>query len=167
MPLEDGHDNCVLCLGHQHAMLARDTPQSCMNCFIMPMHTREARCRFFTSKRGGLPTLERPARKMRRASRGKGRLAEPPSECSGAPRASPFSLSVPRAPVSLCVGPSWPPVFSLTGSTMVQRKRTWMWRQYSLQRVGSFPVNSFPQLTLPGESWLTCLGRLLTGQPRP
>ncbi|CAL8290038.1 unnamed protein product [Arctogadus glacialis] len=46
---------------------------------------------------------------MRRASGGPGRLAEPPSGCSGAPRASLFSLCVPRARVSLCVGPSPPP----------------------------------------------------------
>lgn len=34
MPLEDGHDKCVLCLGHKHTVLSRENPQSCMDCFI-------------------------------------------------------------------------------------------------------------------------------------
>ena len=102
IPLKDGHNKCVLCLGHQHATWARDTPQSCMNCFIMPIHTREARCLFFTSKREGLSFLEGPVRNM-------GRVSRRPGECSRATQASLFSLSVPRAPVSLCVGPSPPP----------------------------------------------------------
>ncbi|CAL8302827.1 unnamed protein product [Gadus morhua 'NCC'] len=38
-----------------------------------------------------------------------GRVSRRPGECSWAPRASLFSLSVPRAPVSLGVGPSPPP----------------------------------------------------------
>ncbi|CAL8276093.1 unnamed protein product [Arctogadus glacialis] len=38
-----------------------------------------------------------------------GRVSRRPGECSRAPKASLFSLSVPRAPVSLGVGPSPPP----------------------------------------------------------
>ncbi|CAL8257242.1 unnamed protein product [Boreogadus saida] len=44
---------------------------------------------------------------------------------------------------------------------MVLRRRTWMGRQYSLRRVGSYPVNSLPQPTLPGESWLTCFQEIV------
>ena len=126
---------------------------------------------FFHIKTGRLTYLGRASKKDEEGFRGAGEAREPGRlggrGGSGAPRASLFSLSVPRALFPSAWVPLGPPVFSLTGSTMVPRRRTWMWRQYSLQRVGSFPVNSFPQLTLPGESWLTCFGRLLTGQPRP
>ncbi len=82
MPLEDGHDSCVLCLGHEHALVSRANPQSCMDCFILPARTREARCRFFASKRRptGAQVYEEPKRKTGRvvvASEGQG-------ECSGA-----------------------------------------------------------------------------------
>lgn len=30
VPLEDGHDQCILCLGSQHALLARENPESCV-----------------------------------------------------------------------------------------------------------------------------------------
>ncbi len=33
---EDGHNQCVSCLGHSHAMSACEDPASCMNGFIMP-----------------------------------------------------------------------------------------------------------------------------------
>lgn len=32
MPFEDGHDQSLLCLGPEHALLAIVTPKSCMNC---------------------------------------------------------------------------------------------------------------------------------------
>lgn len=44
MPLKDGHNKCVLGLGHQHAVLFRENPLSCMDCFIMPVPTTEAQC---------------------------------------------------------------------------------------------------------------------------
>lgn len=42
LPSEDGHHMCVQCLGCEHALLARENPHSCMDCFIMLAHTREA-----------------------------------------------------------------------------------------------------------------------------
>lgn len=80
MPLEDGHDSCVLCLGHEHALVSRENPQSCMDCFILSARTREARCRFFAPKHKGAQVYEAPQPKNRRvavASEGRG-------ECSGA-----------------------------------------------------------------------------------
>ena len=51
LPMEDGHDKCIACLGFQHAEATRDNPAACMNCFIMPWRTREARAHFFAGKR--------------------------------------------------------------------------------------------------------------------
>ena len=75
MPLEDGHDNCVLCLGHEHALVSRENPQSCMDCFILPARTTEARCCFFATekrkerekaKRAGSHVFEGPRQKIGR-----------------------------------------------------------------------------------------------------
>ena len=79
MPLEDGHDSCVLCLGHEHAVVSRENPQSCMDCFILPARAREARCRFFAPKRAGSHGYEGPQQKIRRmaaASEGRGASRE-------------------------------------------------------------------------------------------
>ena len=48
--MEDGHDKCIACLGAQHAEAARADPAACMDCFIMPLRTREARAHFFTGR---------------------------------------------------------------------------------------------------------------------
>ena len=45
MPVEDGHDHCVRCLGPDHARMAIQDPAACMNCFILPERVREARAR--------------------------------------------------------------------------------------------------------------------------
>ncbi len=58
------NDKCVLCLGHQHAVLSRENPRSCMDCFIMLACTREARCRFFGGKREGSSLSEVPRGKI-------------------------------------------------------------------------------------------------------
>ncbi|KAK0147363.1 hypothetical protein N1851_013231 [Merluccius polli] len=50
LPMEDGHDKCIACLGSQHAEAARADPAACMDCFIMPLRTREARAHFFTGR---------------------------------------------------------------------------------------------------------------------
>ena len=49
--MENGHDKCIVHLGFQHAEAARENPAACMNCFIMPRRTREARAHFFAGKR--------------------------------------------------------------------------------------------------------------------
>lgn len=81
MPLEDGHDECVECLGPQHALLARESPHSCMNCFILSARTREARCRYFSVKRAGSPLSEAPKRKVGKsraeATQGRGECSRP------------------------------------------------------------------------------------------
>lgn len=59
MPL-DRHIRCVLCLGYQHALLSRETPQSCMNCFQLPARTKEAPCHFFASKLSAQAQLNSP-----------------------------------------------------------------------------------------------------------
>ncbi len=51
MPMEDGHDQCVHCLGLDHARMACQDPSFCMNCFILPARVREARARVFPVKR--------------------------------------------------------------------------------------------------------------------
>ncbi len=50
MPMEDGHDQCVHCLGLDHARMASRDPFSCMNCFILPARVREARALAFSCK---------------------------------------------------------------------------------------------------------------------
>ena len=78
MPLEDGHDNCVLCLGHEHALVSKENPQSCMDCFILPARTREARCCFFSAKRTGSHVSEGPRQKIgRMATASEGRREHP------------------------------------------------------------------------------------------
>ena len=77
MPLEDGNDSCVLFLGHEHAIVSRENPQSCMDCFILPARTREARCRFFAPKRVGAQGYEGPRLKSRRLQRGGGSVLAP------------------------------------------------------------------------------------------
>ena len=106
MPLEDGHVKCVLCLGHQHATLSREAPDSCMDCFIMPARTREARCRFFGAKRAGPPLSD--------MTRGKtGRLTEATRGQGAHPEPWPATLapSTPRPSTSRSrVGPLPPPI---------------------------------------------------------
>uniref|UniRef100_A0AAV2M5I6 ribonuclease H n=1 Tax=Knipowitschia caucasica TaxID=637954 RepID=A0AAV2M5I6_KNICA len=51
MPIEDGHMKCVLCLGEDHASAAREDPSSCMNCFIIPRPSLEARYCLFRGKK--------------------------------------------------------------------------------------------------------------------
>uniref|UniRef100_A0AAV2LY13 Uncharacterized protein n=1 Tax=Knipowitschia caucasica TaxID=637954 RepID=A0AAV2LY13_KNICA len=51
MPIEDGHMKCVLGLGEDHASAAREDPSSCMNCFIIPRPSLEARCCLFRGKK--------------------------------------------------------------------------------------------------------------------
>ena len=71
-------------------------------------------------------------------------------------------------PVSLSVGPSPPPsLFSDREHDGSEEEDLDVEAVISVRRVGSFPVISLPQPTLPGKSWLTCLGRLLAEQPRP
>ena len=97
MPLEDGHDKCVLCLGYQHAILSRENPQSCMDCFILPARTREARCRFFGVKRAGSPLSGMPKGKVGRmaeATHGQGECSRRPTT-GGQPRADPLPTSTP------------------------------------------------------------------------
>lgn len=72
MPLEDGHDECVLCLGHQHAILSGENTHSCMDGSIMPACTREARSCFFGVKQAGSPLSEVSKGKMAKATKGKG-----------------------------------------------------------------------------------------------
>ncbi|XP_053190141.1 uncharacterized protein LOC128373962 [Scomber japonicus] len=59
MPMEDGHDQCVHCLG-----LASQDPTFCMNCFILPARVREARARVFPVTHPA--TLTGPAKRPRR-----------------------------------------------------------------------------------------------------
>lgn len=66
MPLEDGHEQCVLCLGPEHALLAREALDACMNCFILPARTKEACARFFASKQPAPPTSHASQAKMRK-----------------------------------------------------------------------------------------------------
>lgn len=49
---------CVLPGPYSHAATAREDPASCVNCFIMPARTREARCLVFKGKR---PAISTPA----------------------------------------------------------------------------------------------------------
>lgn len=51
MPMEDGHDSCVHCLGVDCAQTACSDPASCMNCFILPGKVREARLLACSRKR--------------------------------------------------------------------------------------------------------------------
>ncbi|CAI5695366.1 unnamed protein product [Oreochromis niloticus] len=66
MPLDDGHEHCVLCLGPEHALLAREAPASCMNRFILPVRTGEARARFFSVKRPAPPLSQASQAKVRK-----------------------------------------------------------------------------------------------------
>lgn len=103
MPLEDGHDSCVLCLGHEHALVSKENPQSCMDCFILPAHTREARCHFFVAKRAGSHVSEGPRQKTgRKAAASEGRR-----ECSGAWQAPlpPLQPMVVQPPLSSFLPP--------------------------------------------------------------
>lgn len=61
MPAEDGHNQSVSCLGHSNAITAQEDPASCMNNFIMPACTREARCLLFKGKRPAISTRSSPA----------------------------------------------------------------------------------------------------------
>ncbi len=73
MPIEDGHDRCVLCLGQNHASLARDNPSSCMNCFILPARSLEARyCVFSKHKQPAQPTVSQQAKRLKGAEFGVG-----------------------------------------------------------------------------------------------
>lgn len=65
LPMEDGHDKCIRCLGFRHAEAARDNPASCMDCFIMPLRTREARFHFFMGKRPHSPSSDIDAKRRR------------------------------------------------------------------------------------------------------
>ena len=53
LPIEDGHDVCVRCLGEEHAAMAVNNPSSCMDCSILPKRSLEARLCVFGPKRGG------------------------------------------------------------------------------------------------------------------
>lgn len=55
LPVKDGHDRCIAYLGYDHALKACDNPSTCMDCFIMPLHTRKAHFHFFWAKRPQSP----------------------------------------------------------------------------------------------------------------
>lgn len=75
MPIEDGHDKCVLCLGENHTFLARENPSSCMNCFILPARFLEARCCVFgKQKQVAPPSGSQQAKRPRRSDFGCGPL---------------------------------------------------------------------------------------------
>ena len=133
MPLEDGHDNCVLCLGHEHAPVSKENPQSCMDCFILPARTREARCRFFAAKRMGSHVSEGLRQKIRRmATASEGRREYPGAWQAPLP---PLQPMVVRPPLS-----SFPPrLRGQAGRKKKSRRRTWMWKP-------SFPLMTMTSL---------------------
>ncbi len=89
MPLEDGHDKCVLCLGRQHAILSRENKQACMDCFIMPACTREARCHFFGGKRADSSQSEVPRGKIVKMAKARREIGQCPGSWR-VPLSSPF-----------------------------------------------------------------------------
>ncbi len=54
----------MLCVGHQPAITSRDNLQLCMECFIIPARTREARCHFSGGKQEGSSLSEVPRGKI-------------------------------------------------------------------------------------------------------
>ena len=65
MPVEDGHDRCMTCLGSDHARMAGQDPAACMNCFILPARVREARARSFPLEPRAYTAQQHPAKRLR------------------------------------------------------------------------------------------------------
>lgn len=137
-----GTPTCYLGKGHHD-------PSHAFIFFIMPVHTREVHCRFFSSKRTGPRFSEGPARKMEEQPEGKGSPQRSHKPCC--------SLSAPGQKfLDLLLLP-----VRVLGWRMKMRRWLWMTRLFLRLKEWTY----LEDLPLPVGGKLVCLRRSSAEHP--